>query len=250
VQGDVRFWVEVAGFSGGLDELLARAQRGDVDLAAISVAGITGGYRRRLAAAEVPPDPGEVADFLTLAARLVALKATRLLPTGAIEAESDGGDDAPVDDPGARLAEYRLFRAAADALLAEAAEQGVRSFLGLVSAEVVPTERLSIPPERLAAAFRRVLERIPEPEPITLDAVTFSVPDKVGALRALLGERRRLGFEELFEKVRSRLEAVAVFLALLELIKAGEARVDQESAFGEISVAAVARAVAATRPPP
>ena len=239
IAAEPRFPVSVGEFSGTLDELVVCAQRGEIDLARIPVAEITAAFRDQLSS-DTPPDPRAVAEFLNLASRLLALKANRLLPEGSLEtvAEEGGLDDVAVDDPGARLAEYRLFRAAADALLADAAEQGMRSFLGLVSAEVVPSERLSIPPERLAAALRRVLERIAEAEPLPLELVTFSVPDKVAALRELVSVRRSLSFEEIFDEVTSRLEAVAVFLALLELVKSGAVRVDQESSFGEITVTA------------
>jgi segregation and condensation protein A len=229
--------VSVEGFSGTLDELVVRAQRGEIDLARIPVADITAAFRDQLSS-DTPPDARSVAEFLNLASRLLALKANRLLPEGSLDAVPDEAEDdeGAVDDPGARLAEYRLFRAAAEALLADAAEQGMRSFLGLVAAEVVPSERLSIPPERLAAALRRVLERIAEAEPLPLDLVTFSVPDKVAALRELISVRQSLSFDEIFDDVTSRLEAVAVFLALLELVKSGAVRVDQESSFGEITV--------------
>lgn len=233
-----RFPVEVEGFAGSLEELVQRAQRGDVDLAALPVGAITRDYRARVT--ESGADPRDLADFVSLAARLLSLKARRLLPEGPIEAgiEPPGGDG-PIDDPGARLAEYRLFRAAAEALLAEAAEEGMRSFLGLVSAEVAPTERLSIPPERLAAAFRRVLERLPEIEELTVDTVTYSVEEKAAELGELLRSRGRVGFDEIFETVRSRLEAVACFLALLELVRGGRAAVDQEGPFAAITVTAV-----------
>jgi segregation and condensation protein A len=237
---EIHFPVRVEGFSGTLDELVARAQRGEIDLATIPVAEITAAFRDQLSTV-TPPDPRTVAEFLNLASRLLALKASRLLPEGSLEAATEDSPDeaAELDDPGARLAEYRLFRAAAEALLADAAEQGMRSFLGLVAAEVVPSERLSIPPERLAAALRRVLERLAETEPLPLDLVTFSVPDKVSALRRLLTVRRTLSFEEIFDDVTSRLEAVAVFLALLELVKVGAVRVDQQSSFAEITITAL-----------
>lgn len=236
---DVKFPVRVADFSGTLDELVVRAQRGEIDLARIPIAEITASFRDQLSS-DTPPDPRAVAEFLNLASRLLALKANRLLPEGSLETTPDAAadDDGAAEDPGARLAEYRLFRAAAEALLADAAQQGMRSFLGLVAADVVPTERLSIPPERLAAALRRVLERIAEAEPLPLDLVTFSVPEKVAALRDLVSARRSLSFDEIFDDVTSRLEAVAVFLALLELVKSGAVRVDQESSFGEITITA------------
>jgi segregation and condensation protein A len=233
-----RFPVDVPGFSGPLEQLVAMAQRGDVDLAAIPVSEITGGYRQRLSEEDV--DPRDLADFLALASRLLALKAARLLPDGSIDVEEPPGDDASaVDDPGARLAEYRLFRAAAEALLADASEEGARSFLGAVCPEVVPSERLAIAPERLLRAFRAVLQRLPEVDTLELTATTFSVEEKVTELRALLAGRGTLRFEEVFAAARSRLEAVAGFLALLELVKRGEARVDQDGTFGEITVTAV-----------
>jgi segregation and condensation protein A len=206
----------------------------------VQVSEITAGYRRWLEASDPKPEAREVADFLTLAGRLLTLKAQRLLPDGPIEAEHPVEEEAEIgDDPGARLAEYRLFKEAAEALLSEVAEQGARSFLSLVAPDVIPVERLAIPAERLAAAFRAVLERIPEADPLHLEATLFSVEEKLACLREMLRSRRSLKFDELFHDVRSRLEAVATFLALLELLKSGSARVAQGEAFGDITVSLV-----------
>ena len=175
------FPVEVPGFRGPLEQLVATAQRGDIDLAAVPVSEITAGFRARLLEG-VDTDPRELADFLSLASRLLSLKASRLLPDGAIVAEEEVADDgSPVDDPGARLAEYRLFRAAAEALLSDAFEQGARSFLSTVCPEVVPSERLAIAPERLLRAFRAVLERLPEIDTLEVGASSFSVEKKTAS---------------------------------------------------------------------
>jgi segregation and condensation protein A len=233
-----RFLVDVPGYRGPLDQLVATAHRGEIDLASLPVSEITARFRARLE--EDDTDPRDIADFLTLASRLLALKAARLLPDGAIDAEEAAAEDGgPVDDPGARLAEYRLFRAAAEALLADASEQGARSFLSTVCPEVVPSERLTIAPERLLSAFRAVLERLPDVDTLEVPVTAVSVEAKAAELRELLTARGTLRFDEVFAAARSRLEAVAGFLALLELIKRGEARVDQEGTFGEITVTAV-----------
>jgi len=234
-----RFWVDVPGYRGPLEQLVATAHRGEIDLATLPVSEITARYRESLEEAET--DPRDIADFLTLASRLLALKAARLLPDGAIDAEEPAVEDtSAVDDPGARLAEYRLFRAAAEALLADASEQGARSFLSTVCPEVVPSERLTIAPERLLSAFRAVLERLPDVDTLEVPVTAVSVEAKTAELRELLTTRGTIRFDEVFAAARSRLEAVAGFLALLELIKRGEARVDQEDAFGEITVTATA----------
>jgi len=226
-------WVDIPGFCGPLEKLVIGAQRGDVDLSTIPVAEITGQFRRRLAVADLAPPLNEVADFLSLAARLVALKATSLLP------ENGGGDaEEEVDletEAGRRLAEYRLFKAAVDSLLSDA-DDGYQSFLGLVAPDVVPVERLRVPPERLVAALRAVVARLSDDDPLPLGVVTFSVGEMATRLRARLKGGATLAFEKLFEGMTSRLEVVACFLALLELLSAGDAVVDQRETFGPIVV--------------
>jgi segregation and condensation protein A len=230
--GAASITIDAPGFHGSLEELVARANRGDVDLTEMSVSAVVEEARAALEAPDRRGDLRALADGLALLARLVALKAAAVLPDQdavLAEPEEDEGTDA-----GRRLAEYRLFKAAAEALLAEAATEGARSFLGLVASEVIPVERLRIAPERLAAAFRAVLERLSDADPLPV-AVTFSVEDKVRLLR----ERLNLGtlnFEEIFAGVSTRLEAVACFLALLEMLKRGEATVEQRDAFGPITV--------------
>jgi segregation and condensation protein A len=229
-----RFPIEVVRFQGSLEDLVARANRGDIDLSGVSVSEITTAYRRRVEGPEPRPDLRETADFLTLLARLVALKAAAVMPEQPLTEEAE--DEDPGTEAGRRLAEYRLFKAAAEALLSQPAAEGARSFLGLVSPEVIPVERMRIPPERLAAAFRAVLERLGESDPMPV-AITFSVSAKVAEIRERL-RRGPMAFEDLFNGVATRLEAVACFLALLELLKLGEATVEQVEPFGPITVRA------------
>ena len=230
-----RFPLAISGYQGTLEDLVRRANRGEVDLTGIQVSEITSSFRARLRTEGDAMPLRDVADFLTLVARLVALKAGSVMPEqgAALEAESEPEDDET--DAGRRLAEYRLFKAAAEALLAEAGDVGARSFLGMVAPEVIPVERMRIPPERLAAAFRAVLERFAEAEPLPVGAVTFSVEEKMDEIRRRLSGGT-VAFEDLFSEVGSRLEAVACFLALLELLKRGEATVEQRQAFGPITV--------------
>jgi segregation and condensation protein A len=230
--GAATITVDAPGFRGSLEELVARANRGDFDLSEMSVSAVVAEARLALEAPERTGDLRAVADTLGLLARLVALKAAAILPDQ-VAAEQDPEDDESTD-AGRRLAEYQLFKAAAEALLAEAATEGARSFLGLVSTEVIPVERLRIPPERLAAAFRAVLERLSDAEPLPV-AVTYSVEDKVSLLRERLASGP-LNFEDIFAGVATRLEAVACFLALLEILKRGEATVEQRDAYGPITV--------------
>jgi segregation and condensation protein A len=226
-----RFPVEVDGFSGTLEELVLAAQRGDVDLHDLPVAQVTTQVSRQLTGSELGGDLRDAAEALGLLARLLSMKAAKVTEGNA---ELDEEEAVVESEAGRRLAEYRLFRAAMEALLLEPAETGERSFLGLVAPEVLPLERLRIPPDRLAAAFRQVLERLQEGAP-PVGMITFSVEEKVAWLVELLG-RGPVEFEAIFAEVTTRLEAVACFLALLELLKRGLAVVDQPEPFGPIWV--------------
>ncbi len=226
-----RFPVEVGGFSGTLEELVLAAQRGDVDLRDLPVAQVTTQVSRQLTGSELGGDLRDAAEALALLARLLSMKAVKVTE-GTAEVEEE---EVVWSEAGRRLAEYRLFRAAMEALLLEPAETGERSFLGLVAPEVLPLERLRIPPDRLAAAFRQVLERLQDAAALPVGMVTFSVEEKVAWLVELLG-RGPVEFEAIFAEVTTRLEAVACFLALLELLKRGVAVVDQPQPFGPIRV--------------
>ena len=227
-----RFPVEVGGFSGTLEELVLAAQRGDVDLRDLPVAEVTTQVSRQLTGSELGGDLRDAAEALGLLARLLSMKAAKVTEG---TAELDEEEAVVESEAGRRLAEYRLFRAAMEALLLEPAETGERSFLGLVAPEVLPLERLRIPPDRLAAAFRQVLERLQDAAPLPVGMITFSVEEKVAWLVDLLG-RGAVEFEAIFAEVTTRLEAVACFLALLELLKRGLAVVDQPEPFGPIWV--------------
>ena len=83
-----------------------------------------------------------------------------------------------------------------------------------------------------------MLARLSEAEPLPVGAVTFSVEEKMAELRDAARARGTLAFEDLFAAVHPRLEAVACFLALLELLRLGEAIVEQDDPFGPITVRA------------
>ncbi|TME85608.1 MAG: segregation/condensation protein A, partial [Chloroflexi bacterium] len=68
-----------------------------------------------------------------------------------------------------------------------------------------------------------------------------SLGEKLEELRQMLARHAQLNFSAIFRHARTRLEAVVTFLALLELIRIGEARVAQTSAFAEITVHAQER---------
>ena len=65
----------------------------------------------------------------------------------------------------------------------------------------------------------------------------FTVADKINVLRDRLTSHTRFGFTELFADAASRNEVVATFLALLEMIRLKQLKIEQAENFGDIMIA-------------
>lgn len=222
-------------FEGPIDLLLTLAQRQQVDLNQVRLADLTWGYLEGLAEGGRRRPAEEMAAFLLVGSKLLALKAAGLLPgaTGDDEEEDLERWEEQVRE---RMLEYQRFKAAALELMRRH-QEGTPSFSSLLEGEVVPTEKLAINPDGLAAAFQAVLDRLPTPDEVAVDISNYSLSDEMERLRSRIGSGT-VAFGDLFQQAENRLHAVVIFLALLELIRLGEAGARQRSTFGDIEVTA------------
>lgn len=222
-------------FEGPLEDLLKLAGRGDVDLLELRVGEITAEFERRLAE-EADANPDEIAEFLTICARLLLLKSRRLLGLGADEEvveEEEATLEIWEQELQERLSEYRQLKEMAGKLLRE---------MGGEPAEF-PTPPRPLPsepepeevePDLLVRAFQDLLSRIP-PRPLQVTGERWTLEDKVD----LLSKRLESGAIDLVETLlacQDRLEAVITFVAVLELLRKGNVQVRQEEAFGKVLV--------------
>jgi len=232
LERDPVYVVRTAAFDGPIELLLTLAQRSEVDLKAIALASLTDDYLRAIDQERPPLD--RLAAFLVIGARLVQLKAAGLMPD-AIGAEADEDLQAWEDAIKGRLEEYKRFKELAESLMRRHAS-GRFTFAGLLEPEVIPQARVQVSLDALASAFQQVLDRLPPAGEVTVELEHVSLADKLDQLRRMLAHQPQLNFSALFRHARTRVEAVVTFLALLELIRIGEARVAQPSAFAEITV--------------
>ncbi|MGI8607784.1 MAG: segregation and condensation protein A [Candidatus Dormibacteria bacterium] len=230
---DGRLRVKTAVFEGPIDLLLTLAQRHQVDLNQVRLADLTWDYLESLKGDRRRPAE-EMAAFLVVGARLLALKAAGLLP-GTTSADEEEDLERWEEQVRERMLEYQRFKEAALELMRRHQEGGP-SFSSLLEGDVVPNERLAIHPDGLAAAFQAVLDRLPTPEEVSVEISSYSLSDEMDRVRSRLLGGGAVLFGELFGQAESRLHAVVIFLALLELIRLGEAGVRQRSTFGEIEV--------------
>ena len=226
-----RLDVKTPVFEGPLELLLALVEREEVDIFKVSLARVTDAYLAEVAAREIA-DPGEMAEFLWMAARLLLLKSIRLLP-GEAPTEEETELLGWEDEVRQRLEEYRAYKEIAGELL-ERAQQDSFAFPPPARPVEAGGQEEPLNVDFLVAAFNSVLARIP-PRPLVVTGRTWTLQEKID----LITDRLRHGPIELVELIlesEDRLEAVVTFVALLELIRRSAVRVRQKERFGPIHV--------------
>jgi segregation and condensation protein A len=238
--------VELDVYAGPLDLLLQLVTREEVSIYDIPLARIADQY---LAELRILPelDLETAADFLVLAATLLAIKARMLLPPPPPAAgAAEEGAVAAAADPRAelvrRLVVYRQYREAAGWLAGRLAltnrrfDPGWRP-LPLKEAAAVEPGSLSAKLAALALAYQVALAaRAAPPAQHEVAPLPCRVSEKMGAMLDLLDRRGCLSFAELFPGGGRRAEIVVTFLALLELVRLGKLRTRQEQPLGRLEL--------------
>jgi segregation and condensation protein A len=82
--------------------------------------------------------------------------------------------------------------------------------------------------DQLKSIFFEMLKRSAHFPEAVIQEEEWQVSHKLAWLKELLNLEKKLGLEELFLKANSRMELIVVFLALLEMMKLGQACVVRE----------------------
>lgn len=177
-------------------------------------------------------------EFILMAATMMQIKSEMLLPQA-----PHATDEIPEDekDPRAelvrRLLEYQQFKEAAGELrLREKARQEI--FKRQPVSEAGPTSETFFEASLfdLINAFSKALKDVPKELFYEVIKDEFTVEGKVHELLKMFAARPRIELAELFGRAKSKLEIIATFLAILELIRLKEVVVVQKRVFGDIDV--------------
>ncbi len=218
-------------YEGPLDLLLFLIHKEEVDIYDIPIAKITEQYLAYLDLIQ-ELELTVAGDFFVMAATLMEIKSAMLLP----RAEVPTGD--VEEDPRAalvaQLLEYKRYKKAAGTLAERAADQALKYPAGgdgRFSSQDEEGESIFA----LLSALQNVLARAPEPGAVAPGLRGPTLDEQLAFLRGRLrAAAARIRFEDLFEG--SRIVIIVTFLALLELLHAGECRVRQDRTFAEIWV--------------
>ncbi|MFA5865808.1 MAG: segregation/condensation protein A [Phycisphaerae bacterium] len=230
---DYRVQLEI--YNGPIDLLLYLIRKEEVDIYDIPIARITDQYLQYVMVLQ-QLDPNLAGDFLVLAATLMEIKSRMLLPHP-VEQDESGETIDPRSELVRQLLEYKRFKDAAG-WLADAAESQSQKFprvpvLPESRASEIDLEDLQI--WDLVEAFSKLLQA-------TLAGVGLHSVEKDDTPLALhqqdiidrLQREGPLAFSRIFEGRNRRTEMIGLFLAMLELIRQGLIRIEQDELLGEI----------------
>ena len=227
-------------FEGPFDLLLHLISKRELDIYEVSLGAITEDYLDTLRAMQ-ELDLEIATEFLVVAATLIEIKAARLLPGPPVD-DVDARRISERDLLIARLLEYRAFKDAAG-MLAERLEANAgyiprRAGPGREFDHLCPDLLARVGPGDLATLAVAALS----PKPVeTLDLshitpIRVTVADAIASVLAILKQRPRVTFAEIKRECNDRIDVVVRFLAVLELIKRGQADVSQGENFGDITI--------------
>jgi segregation and condensation protein A len=231
--------VELEIFEGPLDLLLYLIKKDEIDIYNIPIEKITRQYLEYIELMRML-DLNIAGEFLVMAATLMYIKSKMLLPPEERPLGNEVEEEDPRLDLVRQLLEYKKFKDVAQYLQhKELLEEKIFTRHAPPDVEVeAPLVDVSI--FDLIGAFNQVLkkvEKIPLHEIIEED---FTVADKISQIKNLLREIHSFNLTRLFDNMKTRIEVVVTFLALLELIRLKVVRVLQKEMFGEIVVEGLA----------
>ena len=222
-------------FEGPLDLLLYLIKKSHIDIHDIPISLVLGQYLEYLELFKLL-DINVASEYMVMAATLIQIKSRMLLPRSEEQVPEEEEID-PREELVKRLLEYQKYKEVAKSL--KERELHRIKFLRR------PDSLVDYKPDEvyfeasifdLITAFKTALKDIPKDIFFEVIKDEFTVEQKIHDILHLLLVNAVVEINQLFSKAKNKLEIVATFLAILELIRLKEIGVFQEGLFGKIVV--------------
>jgi segregation and condensation protein A len=221
-------------FEGPLDLLLSLIEEQKLDITQIALANVTEQFLTYIKQLE-KVDASLLADYLSIAAKLLVIKSKAILPSLEIQQEEE--------EVGMNLTErlllYKQFKEAGKHLKM-LDSKGSQSFTRLL----VFSQRISFLPDRTVTAsilhdsVMGVLEGLAELDNLPKAKIreAISIQEKIDQLQTQLSNQIETKLSDIMASAKNKPEMIITFLALLELIKQKIFTVEQETLFTDITI--------------
>ena len=230
--------VKLENFSGPLDLLLYFIRRDKVDIYDIPISSITKEYMDTLEMLE-NLNLNIAGEFILMAATLMRIKAKMLLPKPEftdLDEESD-----PRAELVQQLIEYQRFKEMSFDLKQLAEKRSYYHPRGMKMKSPEFDEHISehlkdVTIFEIASIFKKAMENMPVIHPYELHREEIHLDAQKAMILKSFDMQGSLKFSSLLDKLKSKIEIVVTFLAILELVRMRKIVVIQSKVFGEMQM--------------
>jgi len=229
--------VKLEVYEGPLDLLLDLIRKQEINIYDIPIAKITKQYLDYLRVLE-EMNIDVAGEFILMAATLIHIKSRMLLPPDPLASAEDQQED-PRGELVHRLLEHEQFKNAAQMLqskrLVEDATWSQPGIGDFVEAEDEPGLAVSV--FDLISVFREILERAKKRPQLEISREEVTVGKMIEHVKAVLtASSRPVSLDQLMAGYESRQALIALFLALLELVRLHAILLRQKDLYASIMV--------------
>ena len=231
--------IHLDNFEGPIDLLLYFIRRDEIDIYDIPISDITKEFIDTIEEWE-KLHLHIAGDFIVMASSLMRIKARMLLPRAEIDEE--GAIIDPRTELVNQLVEYKRFKDASDMLKNLSNERGLkfpRKVEPLLSKNVNEIEKdmvLNISLYDLARTFKLAMESRPVVSSLEMQKEPVKLEQQKEFIYKYFDGDGRLRFSSILDKLKSRMEVVVTFLAILDLVREGLCIVTQDKIFGDLEL--------------
>jgi segregation and condensation protein A len=221
------YQIKLPQFEGPFDLLLFFIERDELDIYNIPIYKITTDFLRYIHAQE-SLNIELSSEFILFISTLIRIKAKMLLPRK--ELDEQGNEVDPRQELIDKILEYKRFKEASvkmaemEALRMLMVRRGnVQKELSTIGEEAGEgTEIQNITLFKLMKAFERVMQKVADRQnkPVhTVVRYNYTIEESREFVLNLAGNKKTVSFEEIFGECNNKIQAIFLFLSMLELIQ-------------------------------
>ena len=234
-------------FEGPLDLLLHLIDKNKIDIYDIPIVEITDQYMEYLHSME-KEDLGVMSEFLVMAATLLDIKCKMLLPK---EINEEGEEEDPRAELVQKLLEYKMYKY----MSYELKDRQIEGDMVLYKEPTIPEEVKNyeepvdldalldgLTLAKLNQIFQDVMKKQGDKiDPLRskfgkIEKEEVTLPEKLDFVEGYARQHKKFSFRSLLKTQSSKTQIVVTFLAILEMMKTGKIRIEQEQPFEDIMI--------------
>lgn len=235
----MNYTIEINNFEGPLDLLLHLIKKAELDICEISIVEITKQYLDYINLME-SMNLNIASEYLTMAAELIEIKSSILLPKKKMDNEDDYEED-PKENLINRLIEYEKYKEITEVLKKYEQDRKELYTKKPTDLEIYNTVTNEISENfdlnDLMSALNKMLDRKKLDKPLNTKITNreYSITERSNQIKNILKNKKQVEFTDLFD-IYSKDYIVITFLSILTMARHQELSITQDKNFGKIMI--------------